>query len=470
MAIPTKSNVPVIKKVFYAVGEFGDACLYTIFYVFFLFFLTDVAKINPAMAGTISMIGILWDAFTDPLIGSWSDNSKFKSGRRRPFMLAFAIPFGISVWLLFSVFNLNPTMSKLYYIGMVIVFFTTYTGYFVPYSALGAEMTNDYDERTSIQSYKGVVISIGSVVGSAVPMLLVEYFSKLTGSMTSGWAWMAATLGILSTLFILLSWVGTKDTEPILSEFHKEKKEMGFLERYKIIFSNRPYRYIIGMYLTSVMGNTLSGAIVVYFCLYYIGFDMTTMSLYFAIFTGGGVIFAPLVNVVTQKIGKRLAFMTFLGFWSLIFCAFILLQPGDKIFMMGLGLMGSIGWIAMWIITWSMIGDATEVDEWKSGQRREGLYFGFAQLIQKGGAALTMSISGWILSVYGYVPNMEQSAEAIKGIRLGSSIYCAIPTVLAVIICYFYPLSEKKHSALRQAIAARNEGKPFSIKEFEDLI
>lgn len=464
------TKISVAKKLFYGVGEFADACLYTVFYVYFLFFLTDVAKIDPALAGTISTVGILWDAITDPIIGSWSDGTKFKSGRRRPFMIAFAIPLGVSAWLLFSVFNLEPTMSKFYYLVMVIVFFTTYTGYFVPYSALAAEMTPDYDERTSIQSYKGVFISIGSVVGASVPMLLVESFSKATGSVSSGWSWMAATLGILSTITILISWVGTKNTELKQATPNERETNLSFLERYKIIFSNRPYRYVIGMYLTVVMGNTLSGAIIVYFCLYYLGLDMATLSLYFACFTGGGILFASLVNVVTRKLGKRRSYMLFISFWCVLFCALFLIRPGYTMLLLFMGFLGSIGWIAMWIITWSMISDVTEVDEWKSGQRREGLYFGFAQFIQKGGAALTMAISGLILSTYGYAPNVEQSAQSILGIRLGVSIYSAIPVLISVIICFFYPLSETKHKALREALAAREEGKSYSTEEFDDLV
>ena len=465
-----KNGVPKITKLLYGTGVLGDTILYTVFYIYFLFFLTDVAKISPGMAGTISMIGILWDAITDPLVGSWSDNSKLKSGRRRPFILAFAIPFGVSAWLLFSVADLEPTMSKVYYIVMVIIFFSCYTGYAIPYAALGAEISQDYDERTSIQSYKGSLASIGAVIGTSTPMLLMEYFRNLTGSINSGWAWMAATLGGLTAVFILISWVGTKGWELKLAGSQKETKILGFLERYKTALSNRPYRYIIAMYLISVMGSTMSGTIFVYFSQYYLGFDIATMSLFFALFTGSGIVFAPLVNYVTQRIGKRAGYMVFMGFFALIFSSFMLAQPGDTIFIMTLGVLGGIGLVAMWIISWSMISDATEVDEWHSGQRQEGLYFGFAQLIQKGGAAITMSISGWILSSFGYVPNVEQSAKAILGIRLGSSLFCAIPLAISVIICYFYPLSEQKHSALREAIEARKEGRPYSTDGFKDLI
>ncbi|RLB99781.1 MAG: MFS transporter, partial [Deltaproteobacteria bacterium] len=148
------SRIPGWVKFGYGGGEGSNSLIWTLFYVYFLFFLTDVVKIKPATAGFIMMIGVLWDAITDPLIGVWSDNLKWKWGRRRPLLLAVALPYGILSWLLFTDFNLGNTGTVIYFILVVIGYMTAFTFLNVPYTALAAEMTQDYDERTSLISFR----------------------------------------------------------------------------------------------------------------------------------------------------------------------------------------------------------------------------------------------------------------------------------------------------------------------------
>jgi len=464
------NKVPIGKKIVYGIGEIGNTNLYMFYYAFFIFFLTDVAGINPAFAGIISMIGILWDAFTDPWIGSISDNAKLKSGRRRPFMLWFAIPFGVSAWILFTSFGLEPTAAKIYFIIAVIVFFTCFTGFFIPYSALGPEMTQDYNERTSIQSYRGAAISIGAVLGAACPLILVDVYGGVTESIEGAWSLMAFTLGGVTVLTSLICWAGTKGTELEFKDTTGNKQAEKFFNRYTTVLANRPFRYVTIMYLIGVAGQTLGGAIMIYYGTYYMGMDKTAISGLIAIPAVLGLFFAPLVNLVTQKLGKRIGYMLFVGSWGLLQAGIMLVQSDDKPLLYVLfGLTGA-GIIALWVIIWSMISDVTEVDEWKSGERREGLYFGFISLVQKVGAAITMGLIGTILTIVGYVPNIEQTTEAIYGIRLTTSIVCAIPLIVTVVICAFYPLSEKKHTALREALANRAAKKPFSTEKFKDLI
>ena len=466
----TEGKVPTTKKIAYGVGEFADACIYTVFYTYFLFFLTDVAHIPPVFAGTISMVGVLWDAFTDPLIGSISDNAHLGSGRRRPFMLISAIPLAISLWLLFSVIDLTPTAAGIYYIMMVVIFFTCFTIYFIPYSALAAEMSQDYDERTSIQSYKGIWIAFGTVVGGGAPMLMVDFLSTATGSTASSWSYMALAMGVVSALAILVSWVGTIGAEPVKVDNRDKPPKGNLWGRYKAVMSNRPFRFVIGIYLLAIIGNTLYGTTIIYFMTYYMGFDKLTISMLFAVSLGSGAIFSPLINFVAQKIGKRISFMIFMTLFILVVLTLLLVKPGQLGFVIILSIFSGVSLIALWVLSWGMIGDVIEVDEWQTGQRREGLYFGFAHFVQKGGAALTFAASGSILSAFGYVPEVEQTTTALIGIRMTCAVFTAVPTLLAVLLCWFHPMTDGRHHCLREALAARREGRHYSIEGFEAIL
>jgi GPH family glycoside/pentoside/hexuronide:cation symporter len=465
-----EGKVPCRKKIAYGVGEFADACIYTVFYTYFLFFLTDVAHIPPMFAGTISMVGVLWDAFTDPLIGSISDEARMTSGRRRPFMLISAAPLALATWLLFSVFDLTPTAAGIYYIVMVVIFFTCFTVYFIPYSALAAEMSQDYDERTSIQSYKGIWIAFGTVIGGGAPMLLVDYLSTATGSTESSWSYMALAMGVVSALAILVSWGGTKGAETSQTESREKLSEGKFWVRYKAVMVNRPFRFVIGIYLLAIVGNTLYGTTIVYFMTYYMGFDKLTISMLFAVSLGSGAIFSPLINFVAQKKGKRISFMMFMTLFVLVVVTLLLVKPGQLGFVIILSIFSGVSLIALWILSWGMIGDVIEVDEWQTGLRREGLYYGFAHFVQKGGAALTFAASGSILAVFGYVPEAEQTTTALWGIRLTCAVFTAMPTLLAVVICWFHPMTDRRHRCLREALAARREGRSYSTEGFEAML
>ena len=140
-------------KIGYASAAFGDSASYAFINTFLLFFLTTVAGIEPAAAGTITIVGAVWNTLINPIIGYLSDNSATKWGRRRPFMLLMSLPLAASAYLLFTAVDLLPQVKAFYYGAVLIIFWSAYTGFFVPYLALGAEYTQDYDERTELRSY-----------------------------------------------------------------------------------------------------------------------------------------------------------------------------------------------------------------------------------------------------------------------------------------------------------------------------
>ena len=148
----------------------------------------------------------------------------------------------------------------------------------------------------------------------------------------------------------------------------------------------------------------------------------------------------------------------------------LLVEPGQLGFVVTLSIFSGVSLIALWVLSWGMISDVIEVDEWQTGQRREGLHYGFAHFVQKGGAAITFVASGSILSAFGYVPEVEQTATALLGIRLTCAVFTAIPTLLAVVLCWFHPMTDQRHHCLREALAARREGRSYSTAGFEAIL
>jgi len=143
------------KKQMYLYGLPGLATLFTftMFTTYGLYFFTDVVGLSGSFAGFIMTIGTVWDAITDPLVGMISDARDPQKGRRRPFLIAFAIPFGIVTWLLFTSWNFVETTQKIYFIVVAILFYTFQTLIDIPYTSLSGEVTNDYDTRSRLEHF-----------------------------------------------------------------------------------------------------------------------------------------------------------------------------------------------------------------------------------------------------------------------------------------------------------------------------
>ena len=173
-----KRRLPLFTKAGYAIGQMSDSIGLNVFYFFFLFFLSDFAGIPAGTAGMISLIAITWDAVTDPIVGHISDNLRSKRGRRRPMMIAALIPYAVCTFLIFNNVSFQGNAKVVYFTVMAILFWTCYKVYVIPYFALGAELTDDFNERTSLRVWASVFLYGAVMVASAAPPMILE----LTGN------------------------------------------------------------------------------------------------------------------------------------------------------------------------------------------------------------------------------------------------------------------------------------------------
>lgn len=472
-----KKRLPVWLKFSYGAAEGSNTLGWTMFYLYYLFFLTDVVGLSPKFAGVIMMIATLWDAFTDPAVGIWSDRTRSRLGRRRSFMLFMSVPYGITLWLVFTDWGLSPLMTNLYFIGATLLFFFGFTCLNIPYTSLAAEMTQDYDERTSLISYRAGWSQVFSIVAAALPPILVSYFSGRFGTGIGekdpvGWSVTTGLFAAFMVFPILWTWRATRGYE-----LFPEETKISFKDIFHGALKNRPFRYIIGIVALSGMALNVAGAVMLYFMIYWMGFDKDQQSLAFAFLFGCTILWIPLVNMVSAKLEKRWAFIIFIGLWMLVQgIGGILVQPGQMVFFYILAVLASGGVIAVTMINWMMIPDAVEVDEFKTGQRREGLYFGLTCFIGKTASAIGLLMTGYILEWVGYVAadptalTIHQTPETILGIRLIWSEATAAILVISIVIAFLLPMTRQKHRALIEAIRLKKEGKPYDTTAFKDII
>ncbi len=453
-------------KIGFGAAEFSSSLTWTMLSLVFLYFLTDVVGLSPAFAGFVLMVGTLWDALTDPVIGIASDRLKSQWGRRRPLLLATALPYGIATWLLFTNPGLGEMATKLWFIAVIIFYYTTATLLEVPYTALTAEMTQDYQERARLIGYRAIFSQFGSIIGAACPWLMIAYFTTISASDTAGWSITAGIFGMAVVFPILLTWRTTEGFE--LQTGHLDIK-------WSDVFSgparNRTFRYTMAGYAAGNVALGASGSVAIYYMSYYLNFDEAQRSTAYFFLFSCTLLWIPVITRVTNRFGKRASYMGFVGAWALAQSVGIMLIEPDQVYAFyGLMALASGGIVSISMTGLSMVPDAIEVDEFKTGQRREGLYTGINMFVRKFFTALALWGVGLALSGIGYIPDQLQSDSTLMGIKQLYAFGTAFFLVLSICIMYLMPMTEKKHEALRQAIARKNQGDWVDDQNIRDLL
>jgi len=451
----------------YGALEGSGTSIWILVYLFLMYFLTDVVKINPVVAGSVLMIATLWDALSGFIIGIISDRSKSKWGRRRPFLLAASVPFGITTWLLFTDFQLGSTLNTVYFICMVILFFTFFTMQNVPYSALGAEMTQDYNERMSLVSYRMEWGQVLGIVAAALPLLMAEMFTEMFGSPREGWSAMGAVFGFCSIFPILFTWRMTRGYER-----HPEKTEIGLKDIRFVLINNRTFRYTIGVWAFSIIGLTFFTSTSIYFFTYVMGFNEEQSSTAFAALFIVGVFYIPIINIVSKKFGKNWGFI-FFGSFCVLMSALVgiwITAETSILFWVILVTSLSVTSVLPYMIGWAMITDVSEVDELLTGQRREGLYFGIMAFIQKLATALVLQVIGVTLAWVGYVPEVAQTTKTLWAIKILMYEASALFFFLAIVVAFLMPMTKKKHKTLIEILKLKKGNKEYDPSEIRDLV
>jgi sugar (glycoside-pentoside-hexuronide) transporter len=461
-------RLPFGVKLGYGAAELSNSLTWTLFFVVFLYFLTDVVGLNPAFAGFIMMIGKLWDAVTDPFIGIWSDRTKSRFGRRRPFLLGVAVPFGIITWLLFTDFGFGTGGTKVYFLVVTIAYFTIFTMLDVPYTALAAEMTQDYNERTGLISYRALWCQIASIVAAALPWVFVEWLTvKMGGDERLAWSVMTGIFGFFCIFFILWTWRATRGYE-----LFPEETRIRLRDITQDVLRNKTFLYTFGIYTAANVALTVGATVLVYFMIYYMNLTEAQQSIAFLFLFALTIVWIPAITKISEARGKRWAFIIFIGVWALVQgVGGLFVRPDTLVFFYVLAALASGGVISVTMTGWSMIPDVVEVDEYKTGQRREGLYFAFFSFSRKISVAIAVWLVGQVLNWIQYVPDVyPQIPGAELGIRLLYTEGTAVFLVLAMVLAYLLPMTKQKHDALRAAIAAKREGKTPDESGFKDLL
>lgn len=442
-------------KLAYGAGDLG-AAIHTAISGFFLnAFLLDVAGLRPAMAGTIFLIVKIWDAVNDPLLGMLSDRTRSRWGRRRPWLLFAALPFGVFFFLQWTVPPFSDAGKFVYYLIVAILLDSAFTAINVPYAALTPELTHDYDERTSLSSYRMSFSILGGVLAAFLHTILVGLFPDVrVGYMTSAAIW---------AVFITVpNWITFAFTREV--HYKEERpKGPGFLEGLGIAFRNRAFVLVTVIYLLSWLSIQFVQNNLILYVRYWMGaeaqFGLLILAVQFSSF-----VFVLIWTRVSQHQGKQRTYYIGMSVWIVVCVMLFFVQPGQMPLLFLLAVLAGAGVSIGYIIPWSMIPDVIEQDELETGQRREGVFYGFFVFMQKLGLSLGLAISNFVLEATGYLNPVAGAALPVQppGVLMALRVFVSFAPAIVLLFSFLavraYPITRERHAAMRAQLAQSRPG------------
>ena len=402
--------------------------------LYYLFFLTNVLKINVLTAGTILTIGTIWDAVNDPLLGFWAVNHKFKNGEKcRPFALWFSLPWAISVVLLFSDFNLSNTVAVVLCIVIYIVFELLNTFIAIPYNSMGSLATNSDEDRRSINVYRNLGGCLGSGVGAVACLPLLKLFGGLdkSGNLNEnsahGFFLAALVMGCVCIIGALVHYFTTKERVKPIDE---NEEKMSAKAVCAMLFKCKPW--IMNMLYIMLYGvnNLLLMSCVAYYATYVIGSTAMATPIQ-AVYLVASVVSSFIVAPIDKRIGRKKTMM--LG--ALVFILgkiWFVIDPFNIASIYVNAISVGIGATIAFVMFNTNRNNIVDVIEWQGGRRLDSLVSTADNLTSKLAVALATQMIAISLASTGFDANLKiQPTQAVSAIN---AMLGWVPMVLAILM------------------------------------
>lgn len=449
-----QDKLSLTTKLGFGIGGAGSGIVANLIGWFITAFLLDVAGIRPAMVGLIFAISLVWDGLTDPIVGALSDRTKTRWGRKRPWLLFGALPFGVTYVLLWLVPDISISARFWYYLLMAILLKTMFTVVSVPYTALTPELTKDFDERTKLNFYRFGSTLIGSLIAVFGHQFIVEQGSSPEqGHLNSAIIW-----GVVVTVVTWITfWTTHEDKRPPLTE----EEQSTLWQDLKMMFHNKPFLIVTGVYFLSWLTLQFIQINLLLYLRYWMNAESQFPIIVF-ILQVTAVLFLGVWTWVSSKIGKKNTYIIGAIIWLVALGILFSAQPGQIFVIYWVAFLGGTGVAIAFLIPWSMIPDVVDYSELHYGQRREGTFYGMYVFLQKLGLAGVMVISNAVLDLAGYIQISgdefaTQPDNVVMTLRAFVSLVPAAILVLSIPLVIAYPITKEYFEEIQIKLAKQRK-------------
>lgn len=460
------------QKLGYGVGDFYGGGAGTLISFFYLVFLTDVVRISPGLAGTVLLISKIYDSVTDPFEGILSDRTRTKLGRRRPYLLAGIPLVFLSFLAMFYPVNYESETNRFIYVIASYLFFSTVVSLVtLNYSALQAELTLDYNERTSLATFRIFFSTFSSILCALLPLEIV----KASSDVRIGWITMAVVFGLLFALPFIATVAITRERP----EFQKQLKPFHWRQAFIEPFQLKTFVYVLVMYVTAFTAFDATQSIVVYYIKSYLGRG-EEVSFVLGTLLIAQVLSLPVYQWLSKRISKSRTYLVGATIFVVVMFFSFLFTPSSPAFALyvfaALVGMGSGGVV---IMIYAIFPDIPDVDELRSGERREGIYSALTTFTRKLSSAFAVFAVAQVLQLAGYIPPVEQAGKLIESTQTPAFInalrlfFVLIPVGFISFGIFFasrFPLTMNLYQRMEKVLTDMRTGSAVDEEERKGLI
>lgn len=461
-----KESNGILGKISYACGDIYGGGSFLIVGLLLLVYLTKVEGLSGVWAGAIIFIGKAWDAVTDPIMGILSDKTRSKHGRRRFYFLLGAVPVFISWVMLWYSFGISNEAAKIfYYVLAFMLFSTAFTVVMVPYNAILADMTNDYNKRSAFTAMRLSFSAGAAILCGIVPNMIIGSYEVLK----TGYLVMAIIFGIVFGLSWLAVFFGTWENTKSQS-----KASFTFKEWFSV-FKNKSFRLYALTFIFSQMAIDITMAVAVFYLSVALQKDYLFTTAMGAILVVQ-LIFIIIFSRIAQRYSKKMPGIVSAAIWivaSILIFTFTP-QTADWLIVPVCALIG-VGAAGCNLVSWSILPDISDVDELMTGKRREGLYSGVSTFLRKLSGGVMVGLTGILLDVFRYSEEAVSAGHieplTITGIKI---LFCAVPVLFLIamlLVLRKYRLGKNEFSVMHKVIAAyRQDGADVKLSSEEAAV
>lgn len=454
--------VPIWEKFAYGVGDFGINVVFTAVSFYLLYFVINVTGVPAGLAGSIFLAVNIYNAVLNFIAGMISDKTETRFGRRRPFILFGSLPVSILFVLLWVVPFSSHVSNIIYFAVIYVLYVTIYTFVALPYNSLMPELSQNYDERTSISGIRMGLTFVGNLIGAAGVALIVDEIYKGREFYKESYPVMGLIGGAVFLVSLLITFFFTK--ERVKSE---AEVTGGMFRVIGSIMKLRESRIAITMFITNLLGFNLIQCLFLFYLKDVLKMpeSMTYILLGLPLITA--VVAAPLWVYIGEKKGKKTAFFIAMAYMVIVMLSALFLPPSN-VMMAGLlcGLAG-IGISATQVIPFSMMPDVIEFDELSNGVRREGVFYGVAFSLLTILTGLVIWAASMLMGKFGYVENstMPQPQAALTCIRIMIGIGPGMFFIISAIFVKLLPITKESHEEVRRLLEERKRGESREMEK-----
>lgn len=460
----------------YAFGNGSEACIYNFVASFFMIYLTGVAGINAQLAGTITSIALLIETVASIVIGKISDRTSCRYGRRRPYILVAAILAPISIFAMFYNVQFPLLLKVVYYITAGMAFWIIYAVFYIPYTALGAEIAKGYDDRTKLRSLARGFGLVGTLLGFTLPLLLLQFFQEQGFNKSFAWHMVALTIGIVCFTGYFFCWNLTRNGEiqPINIEKNITQNSIitmfyEFLELLKL----KPMKIALIYKVFFTCAFTFFSTSMIFFLQYNLQLKNDKTSTIYVISVAFSLALTPFITKMAIKLGKKkqqTIAMLFSGACGIVIyflgiCNYYITIIYVMIF--------SFAQTSFWQLSNAIFYDIIEIDEFVYDKRREGDISCIQSVVGTLVTAATVQTVGMLIEIAQLDLNgSNQAPLAVKPLSLIFILLPSINLVFAGIIISIFPITRTRFEVLLKTLILKKEGKNYQcyIKEIDKMI